>query len=256
EQDVIGVRTSQDSQYIEVYCGDDTICYISKEVRSKWSVGTFKIRIVRDEDVIEQEIDKNFFKSQNYTQRVVVSCPVDVEIIDSDGNVACIVTDKVQSIYYGDFGVATCYEIGVGEYEKTIDLSEDYSVRIIGKNDGVMDVSVYSFEDEKLMTPYSANDIDVTNQMVATIKSENNGYSLLVDLNSDGDVDEVVELILSPQDGVNGSDSDGDVISSGNLQNNDESVKWIWIALLGSILLLVCAVITFVTIKARRQRND
>ena len=249
EDDIIHVKSTQDSQYIEVYCNNDVICYISKECRSAWSAGTFKIRLIKENEIIEQEIGDSYFNPKNYVRRTVVSCPVDVEIIDSNGNVVCVVADQIQNLYYGEFGTAVCCEASKGEYEKIIDLTEGYSTRIVGKSDGAMDVCVYTYVGDELSNPYSVQNIAVTNQMVSTIRNEADNITLLIDENNDGVVDKEIALLSGTQDNSDENNSDTDYPID-NSQENDtdeqKSEKRNWILPVGIVLILLCGVVAFV----------
>lgn len=249
EDDIIHVKSTKDSKYIEVYCNNDIICYIAKECRSTWSAGTFKIRLIKDNEIIEQEIGDSYFNPKNYVRRTVISCPVDIEIIDSTGTVVCVVSDQIQNLYYGEFGVAVCYEASEGEYEKIIDLTEGYSTRIVGKNNGVMDVCVYTYVGDELSNQYSVQNITVTNQMIATIQHETDSVALLIDENGDGTVDKEVVLLSGTPDTSDGNGSDTNNSQDDSQKNdtdNKESGKWNWILPVGIVLILLCVVVALV----------
>ena len=249
EDDIIHVKSTQDGQYIEVYCNNDVICFIDKECRSAWSAGTFKIRIIREGEIEEQPLEKELFKPNNYMERQVIGCPVDVEIIDSNGDVVCVVTDQIQSCYYGGFGVAVCYETSKGEYEKVIDLTEGYSTRIVGKNNGVMDVCVYTYANDELSNPYSVQNVAVTNQMVSTIQHESDNVTLLIDENNDGIVDKKIALLSDTQDNSDGNDPDTDIPTDDSQENDADGQgcgKRNWILPVGVVLILLCGVVVLV----------
>ena len=249
EDDIIHVKSTQDSQYIEVYCNNDVICYIAKECRSAWSAGTFKIRLIKENEIIEQEIGDSYFNPKNYIRRAVISCPVDVEIIDSAGNVVCVVSDQIQNLYYGEFGVAVCYETSEGEYEKVIDLAEGYSTRIVGRNSGVMDVCVYTYMNDELSNPYSVQNVAVTNQMVSTIQHESDNVTLLIDENNDGIIDKEIALLSDAQDNSDRNDSDTDIPTDDSQENDADGQgrgKRNWIVPVGVVLILLCGVVVLV----------
>ena len=158
-------------------------------------------------------------------------------------------SDQIQNLYYGEFGVAVCYETSEGEYEKVIDLAEGYSTRIVGKTNGVMDVCVYTYVNDKLSNPYSVQNVAVTDLMISTIRHEADNVALLIDGNNDGIIDKEIALLSGTQDNSDGNESDTDIPTDDSQENDTDGQgrgKRNWIVPVGVVLILLCGVVVLV----------
>ncbi|MBR4949879.1 MAG: leucine-rich repeat protein, partial [Clostridia bacterium] len=135
-------------------------------------------------------------KEKKFTKRYVIACPVDIEILDENKNVVYTVKDAETGAYYTDYGNFYIYEEENGEYGKTIDLIEGYSIRIVGIDDGTMDVSVQYEENGVISKPFATENVPVSLGMSANIVSnESQEFELSLDYDDDKNADSTIKLL-------------------------------------------------------------
>lgn len=178
--------------FIHIQCnGQDIIRIYKQRAFTLLPTDSFKIHLVLSDKTIEKNITK-LFNLVHFSKYITVSCPVNVEIIDESGNVVYTVEDAASGAYYTEYGNFYVYEEENGEYGKAINLVEGYSVRIVGIDEGTMDIAMWNVEDGVLSERcYVIESVEVTETMRASINEGNDGaVTLAVDKNGDGTVDD------------------------------------------------------------------
>ena len=134
--------------------------------------------------------------SSIYPSRVIIACPVNVEIVnDANNEVVYTLYDGTEGTYYTEYGYFYVYQDENGDYVKIADLYEGYSIRIIGTDTGTMDVSVSDFANGEESSTFSAMDVPVTSNLIATIEEVDNEKYLVIDSDGDGNIDNRVQLV-------------------------------------------------------------
>ncbi len=134
--------------------------------------------------------------SSIYPSRVIIACPVNVEIInDVTNEVVYTLYDGTEGTYYTEYGYFYVYQDENGDYIKIADLYEGYSIRIIGTDTGTMDVSVSNLAGGEDGSTFSAAGVPVTSNLVATIEEIDNEKYLVIDSDGDGNIDNRVQLV-------------------------------------------------------------
>ena len=194
EEDSFSISEEYGSAYINVVCNGETIVKISKKNREHVLFTTDSFNIVVDYE-IDGHNPKVFditdrFSTSIYGQRVLVACPVHVEILDPDGNVVHTLTDGEIGTWYTEYGNFYVFEEENGEYGKVLDLVEGYTARIMGAGEGTMDVTYQVPVDGELSDPVSVSGVPVTENLSATIEENEDGnVYLVIDEDNDGETD-------------------------------------------------------------------
>ena len=130
---------------------------------------------------------------------LIISCPVDIEILDEGGNVVYTVKDAEEGAFYTEYGDFYVYREENGEYGKILRMIEAYTVRIVGVGDGTMDVQMQAQgSDGSLLPVQKLTDVPVSAAMTAdVVKDEQNNASLAIDSNGDGAVNETLSLVYT-----------------------------------------------------------
>ena len=198
------------SDTIEVEEGDNTHAYVTvngstivkiAKRRSNPVTGWNNSFTVTDssDQGFEKNIESYLTDKRNFVERLQFSCPVNVEIInDATGKVVYTLYDQIEVTDYTDYGNFYVFEQEDGEYVKIADLIEGYSARVVGVGGGTMDVVVLDTDGFNLSEPYTAQDVPVTKDMIATVEEDSNGGKILViDTDADGQPDLTVPLTAS-----------------------------------------------------------
>ena len=167
--------------YCAILCDGEPIILIS-ENRS----GTVKVMVGDNLKMTLRDFKWNLVKK---TTRI--ACPVDVDILDPDGNVVLTLQNGAEETIYTDYGCFYVFSDENGESIKYFNMVDGYNFRIRGVDDGTMDVAYSQNEGEFL----EVNDVPVTPHTTATV-TEDETPMLAVDTDSDGRVDEV--YLMSP----------------------------------------------------------
>jgi len=180
--DVIHAYSDPEDDFITVSCNGYPIVYIRRD-RSFFSKGTF---LCTAEEIGGYDLIP-LMKQKKYFEAIRISCPVDIEILDSDGKVVHTVKDGEESVAYTDYGDFYVCEEESGEYSKYIHLVEGYDVRIVGVGEGTMDIEHRSYDPAGGKTALRVvNDVPVSETMTATLR-QNGLDSVTLRLDSDGD---------------------------------------------------------------------
>jgi hypothetical protein len=192
DSDLIQAMTTEDSDYIDVYCNNEIIVKIDRKHRDKGSLKKFWLQVEKFTSITKTTLDSGLFKPINYIKRMVIACPVDIEIADQNGNIVYTVENAVEGNYYTEYGNFYVFEEENGEYGKVIDLVEGYSVRILGVDDGQLSVAVQDVTESTEQITFVSTDVEITNTTTVTIEQTSEAVTLSVDTDSDGAADEVV----------------------------------------------------------------
>lgn len=184
EIEVIGERL--DSSFIEVLCNGEVIVRIYKDNRSFSLVTLDSFTICKDiSGYVYNEYDiTSFFKEKEYDQRVLIACPVDIQIFDEVGNLVYTVKDGASGNYYTEYGNFYVFEEENGEFGKVLELVEGYSVRIVGVDNGTMDISHQKITNGELGEVKTLTDIPVSECFEATFEISADGELQLDDAES------------------------------------------------------------------------
>ena len=194
ENDEIKVSESKDDEYIWITCNSERIVGISKNNRDYW-VGllnskSFKIYVDYGSGSLAEYDITEYFNKFKSGSRVLIGCPVHVEVLDPEGNVVYTLLDSETGNHYTEYGVFYVFEEENGEYGKILDLAEGYSARIVGAGEGIMDVTYQVPVDGELSEAVSVSGVYVTDALVANIEENEDGeIYLVVDEDGDGDTD-------------------------------------------------------------------
>ena len=193
EDDTFSVEEDPDSDYICITNGGEDIVRISKENREYILIDTnrFKIVLDRGNDSRSEIFDiSDAFSVNKYGQHLYIGCPVHVEVLDPDGNVVFTLVDGETGNWYNDYGNFYVFKEENGEYGKVLDLVEGYTARIVGADEGTMDVTYQVPVDGVLTDPISVSGVPVTEDLTATIEeTEDGNVYLVIDENGDGQAD-------------------------------------------------------------------
>lgn len=135
-----------------------------------------------------------------YAQKTVVNCPVDVEIINSEGVSIAKIMDGEESDITNSYGrFISQYKPYTSDYTKIIYLKDDgqYEYKIIGKNDG--DVSLKMTSQDGTISGF--NNVNIHKDDVIFAKSQNSD-TYDIDFADDGTIDETYELDKEKDDSI------------------------------------------------------
>lgn len=183
--DEIEARSYDDSDYINILCNGETIISIYKKNRDyRWNAtDTFLVNVEPSNWKINIT---ELFSKKAHDSYVEIYCPVNVEILDSDGNVVYTLLDGEVGAYYTDYGNFYVFEEENGGYGKTLDLIEGYTARIVGHDDGTMKINYREVVDGELAEPKNFVDVPVSAQFSATFEETEDG-ELVLAADTDGD---------------------------------------------------------------------
>ena len=190
--DAIAIVEDEEIGFIDVYCNGEPVISIYEDGREykSFTFDKFEVYVVwgnQDYDVYDIT---SFFKTRKYGSHLLISCPVSIEILDSNGNVVHTLTDGEVGSWYTDYGNFYVFEEENGEYGKVLDLVEGYTARIMGAGEGTMDVTYQVPVDGELTDPVSVSGVPVTENLSATIEENEDGnVYLVIDEDNDGETD-------------------------------------------------------------------
>ncbi len=190
--DVIEVA---EQDYLYISCNGERIIAIQTDGREyDWTTtDSFTVLIQKENGSTEKFDITNYFKPNVYKSRILVGCPVNVEILDFKGNVVFTLIDGEVGAWYTEYGYFYVFEEENGEYGKVLDLVEGYTARIVGVGDGTMDISYQVPEGGELTDPVTLTSVPVADSLIGTIvEDENDNVYLLVDEDGDGNTDKTI----------------------------------------------------------------
>ncbi|MBQ9848331.1 MAG: leucine-rich repeat protein [Clostridia bacterium] len=199
DKDIISVLDDEAEGYIYVVCNDKNILRIRNTNRNTL-LNSFEIHVHKNQHLPTKHDITKYFKKSNFGHHILVACPVELQIIDSEGNVVFTVEDGKAGSYYTEYGNFYVYEEENGEYGKVLDLLEGYSVKVVGVAEGTMDISYSTFENGELSEAQIISDIPVSEEFEAFIAENESGEVELItpepepefvkgDVNGNGKVD-------------------------------------------------------------------
>ena len=194
------IAVSREGNTVNISSNDQPIMRIQKN--RIFMSGDLNI-IVKDQnnnDIRKIHIN-NLFDEVKFNKRIVIACPVHVEIFDdATGEVVQTLYNDETSVgnYYTDYGYFYVYQAESGDFVKVADLFEGYSVRIVGADEGTMDVNVMELQADGLTTTAFFEDVSVHNGMEAVLNENNDTEMLSIDDNGDGKADRLVESSKIP----------------------------------------------------------
>ncbi|MBQ3229660.1 MAG: leucine-rich repeat protein [Clostridia bacterium] len=178
DNDIISILDDEVAGYIFVKCNDKNIVRIKNNNRNT-SLNSFKIHVLKDQQPTIHDITK-YFKKSNFGHHILVACPVEIQIIDSNGNTVYTVEDGKVGSYYTEYGNFYVYEEENGEFGKVLDLLEGYSVKVVGVAEGTMDISYSTFQNGELSEAQIISDIPVSEEFEAFIAEGESGEVELI----------------------------------------------------------------------------
>lgn len=192
--DVIHVRDDTDSHFILICCNGEPMIKINKTIRhtnNKGECDPIILELHCDNNTKTVDITSYLVPTVSYLDPIIISCPVDIQIIDQNGKVVHTVRNAEPGAFYTDFGNFYVYEEEDGEYGKYLDLVEGYDIRIVGVGEGSMDVMVYEAEEN---AAHTAEGVAVTDTMAAVLLKNKDIWSVSVDEDGDGSADEKIPM--------------------------------------------------------------
>ena len=188
-------KESADAEYLHILYNGDPIVRIYTKGRTykniNWGSDEFVIKVMQGDEVRKEFDITEYFSTKKYTQNLKISCPVNVEILDAYGNVVYTLVDGEVGSYYSDCGNFYIYEEESGEFGKMIDLVEGYSVRILGADEGTMDISYRNIEEGVISEiENTLINVPVSVDFSATIEKNEEGTSIL---SADTDGDSIID---------------------------------------------------------------
>jgi len=193
DSDVVFVNTYESQEYILIQLNGKTILKIHRD-RSFFG-GSFTVK----GDNIDETDLVPMMKDKKYADLLIIACPVDIEILDSEGKVVYTVKDAEEGAYYTEYGDFYVYKEENGEYGKILRMIEGYTVRIVGVDEGTMDVQVQAQRSDGTLLPVQTlTNIPVSTEMTAAVvKDDQNNASLAIDSDGDGAVNETLTLLYT-----------------------------------------------------------
>ncbi|MBQ1250803.1 MAG: hypothetical protein IIY00_04320 [Clostridia bacterium] len=222
-------------QYVEIRHNDQVIARIGRGSRSG-RASDFSLVVYKEygPDNIPDTYSLGDYFDASFSQRVAVGCPVDIEVLDSEGHVVYTVEDGTEGEYYTPYGSFYVYEEENGEYGKILDLREGYTIRIVGLDEGTMDITHWSADGDELTENGGASEIPVREGFAAALTTDDLGVLSLTDdrgeehpLIGDSDGEEVRDreytlhsLLVYTKEGVLSEIPAGPFNVSINMQNH------------------------------------
>ena len=157
------------NNYKEITLNGNPILYISLN-RSK-----------NDSFKINKEDNTLFSFTGNWNKfySAYVACPVDVDILDADGNIIMTIQDKSTITEHTEYGNFYAFEDENGEYCKHFDLAEGYSAKIRGVDEGAMDVAILYDSSNPAMDSVGVENVPITKSTTAIFKLNHETQAVL-----------------------------------------------------------------------------
>lgn len=234
EDDRITVNEDS-SEFAEVQCNGQTIVRIWKTGRR----GTFTIKSAGE--MAQMLTTVGIYEVQFSYQ---ICCPVDIEVLDANGNVVYTFYDGTIGAEYTEYGNFYGFWEEGGNYGKSIDLFDGYSIRIVGLRDGSMDITAWSVSKNELSdVSYSYENIPVSDTMTAEIELRKSKATLEIE-SSEG-----TETLTLNQNKLNEPVKE-DFLTR-NSPNKDKDSK----PILPIIVILTCVVAICVAVFIKKKRT-
>ena len=171
EGDVISADYTKKEGYICIYVNDEEVVEISKN-RNINIMNSIEIQLADRYSVISS------FKLQDWNswkkmKSYIISCPVKVGVYDSTNALVYTIDDGAETAEHLEFGnFYSVYNDETDEYEKMVDISSDYSIRIVGTGIGTMDITMLESDNEGNLLQYGTKDVSVSANELFEIDGE------------------------------------------------------------------------------------
>ena len=186
-------ETKTGAVYSVIMCNGEPIIYLDKN-RADNILNKLTLNIGGEERDITSEIQPAIV---TIVEHLEFSCPIDIDILDADGNVVYTVKDSQLGNFYTDYGNFYVLPNEDSQYNsKILDIFEGYTVKIRGIGEGTMSVLVQDTDNYELLDACGTTDVAITPDTVGTlVTDEDTGITyLLIDANNDGTTDETIPL--------------------------------------------------------------
>ena len=142
-------------------------------------------------DIIKQSLFEDtyeYLKEDSYAILAIAQCPVDMEILDKNGNIVMILADGSESETYNNLGTFFVYKDSISkDYIKMAQFITDssYNIRLKGKADGSVSFSLSGYDTIKdEIINYSVSHIPVSSNTTITADTDINNIPILNILNN------------------------------------------------------------------------
>lgn len=204
------IEEEMSSSGLTIFCNRRAIIRIRPKLIN-WGLtktGSIKVKIFNSNNSLR---DERVFKGwdRDYTKKVTIACPVDVNVYDSQGTVVWTIRDGVETAVYEDFGTLYCTKAdGSDDYIKDLYLADGYTVQATGTGTGTMYVFVTTadLESDGELT-YEAANIAVQPGQIFTVDDV---LKKISSETSDGQqqvIDMTLKVAPDPGNGNSGSDT-------------------------------------------------
>ena len=190
DSDIIDVKDNEDPDFIIIRCNYQPIIRIYRKNRQYKDANSDTFKIWTEKTDRYTDISAAFSKT-GYGNVLKIQCPVDVEILDADGEVVYTLKDGDVGSYYTEYGNFYVFKEEDGGYGKSLDLVEGYTARIVGQDAGTMKIDQWDVTDNGLSeTPRSFVNVPVSAEFTATFEqTADEELVLAADTDGDGTVD-------------------------------------------------------------------
>lgn len=131
--------------------------------------------------------NENLPDEYKYLQKIVIECPVNVEILTSDGTQVCVLNDGVETEITNEHGIfVSFYRATTGDYAKIAYFNSDapYVIRAIGQDTGEVTYSFARTEDHQTYTVAGFDKVNISEKDIINITTNEEKY--IVDEGGDG----------------------------------------------------------------------
>lgn len=162
----------------------DCTGYVDKEAAVKDNLE--RLSEIKFQSISGESLPKEY----QYLQKIVIECPVSVEILTDDNMQVCVLEDGLEKELVNDYGkFVTVYRATTGDYVKIAYLHDNssYKIRIIAKEEGTVCYTVAKTQDHKTFSQQGFIDVSVIDN--AIIETETVGEKYYIDSDGDGTTD-------------------------------------------------------------------
>lgn len=203
--DEITIDSDSDNNYVLIK-GDNKV--ITKISKMRLTNSQFTVKTNTKEGV--HKIDLQGFNNWKNVKNIVVKCPVEMRIYDANNNLVLTLDNSQERSVYTDYGYFyVVKQEGTNDYTKIANIIDNnYTIKLIGTDNGKMDFSESWFDDENNLKTAFFNDVPITQ---TTIITTNTHYFSDIVLNIDYNNDGINDNILQPSDIVTGDIASDDI---------------------------------------------
>lgn len=139
--------------------------------------------------------DEDLPDKYKYLQKIVIECPVSVEILMADGTQVCVLNDGVETEITNEHGTfVSFYRATTGDYAKIAYFNDDaqYMIRAIGQDSGSVTYSSAKTEDHLTCSIEGFDNVIISKNDIIYITTDDEKYT--IDKEGDGTTDIEGEL--------------------------------------------------------------